>query len=93
MVSTLNRQAAPMQGRTIPLDSAEQQFIISVPDENSQARSNILCVSEENLVMNPKRLYDKTIDLMPHLKLVQGYHYANKGTFFTDNGIDAKATV
>ena len=61
MVLTLNRQPAPMQDRTIPLDSAEQQFITSVPDENSQARSNILCASEENLVLNPNTLYDRLL--------------------------------
>ena len=46
MVSTLNRQAAPMQDRTLQLDSAEQQFIISVPDENSQVRCNMCFTGE-----------------------------------------------
>ena len=50
MISTLNTDAAPLQNRTIPLDTSEQ-YVTSVPQEFRHMRSNILRASTENLVM------------------------------------------
>ena len=60
MISTLNTDAAPLQNRTIPLDTSEQ-YVTSIPQEFRHMRSNILRTSTENLVMPPHTLQDHLI--------------------------------
>ena len=60
MISTLNTDAAPLQNRTIPLDTSEQ-YVTSVPQEFRHMRSNILRTSTENLVMPAHTLQDQII--------------------------------
>ena len=60
MVSTLDTNAAPLQNRTIPLDTSEQ-YVTSVPQEFRHMRSNILRTSMENLVMPPHTQQDYLI--------------------------------
>ena len=60
MISTLNTDAAPLQNRTIPLDTSEQ-YVTSVPQEFRHMRSNILRTSTENLVMPSNTQQDHLI--------------------------------
>ena len=90
MISTLNTDAAPLQNRTIPLDTSEQ-YVTSDPQEFRHMRSNILRTSTENLVMPSHTQQDNLIAAhqsqwslhtpsswgIPYLSLSHGSQYSS----------------